>query len=160
MDKNVKISRPYMPGYGIQAAKRDEDYLPWSFVEERMTAARNYWISSTRPDGKPHPAPVWGLWHEGAFVFGTEAKSQKAENLTASPLVAVHLESGDEVVILEGVIEKVEEGDFLNSADEAFLKKYEVGLVGAASVFILRIEKAMAWLESDFPNTATRWTFD
>ena len=79
MSQKVEVSRPYMPGYGIQVATKDEDFLPWSFVDERMLAARNYWISSTRPNGRAHVAPTWGVWHEGKFVFGTEQKSQKVD---------------------------------------------------------------------------------
>ena len=52
-------SRPYMPEYGIPA--EEEGMLPWSHVLERITAARNYWVSTVKPDGSPHATPVWGV---------------------------------------------------------------------------------------------------
>jgi hypothetical protein len=55
----VERSRPYVPGYGVPASGRG--MLSWDHVEERMTAARNYWLSTVRPDGRPHLSPVWGV---------------------------------------------------------------------------------------------------
>jgi nitroimidazol reductase NimA-like FMN-containing flavoprotein (pyridoxamine 5'-phosphate oxidase superfamily) len=95
-------SRPYAPGYGIPSNPRG--MLPWSFVEERMSAARNYWVATVLPTGGPHLTPVWGLWVEGVFYFGSGAQTRKARNLAANPNVAVHPESED-VVIIEGVAE-------------------------------------------------------
>ena len=44
--------------------------LSWDHVQERMAEARNYWVATVRPDGRPHATPVWGLWVDGAFYFG------------------------------------------------------------------------------------------
>ena len=48
-------SRPYAPGYGNPSNPRG--MLPWSFVEERMTAARDYWVATVLPTGGPHFTP-------------------------------------------------------------------------------------------------------
>ena len=101
-------SRPYAPGYGIPSCPRG--MLPWSFVEERMSAARDYWVATVLPTGRPHLTPVWGLWVEGIFYFGSEAQTRKARNLAANPNVAVHPESED-VVIVEGVAETLADPD-------------------------------------------------
>lgn len=68
-----------MPGYGIPSGS--EGLLPWGFVEERMANARKYWVATVRPDGRPHLTPVWGLWVEGAFYFGSGPRTRKARNL-------------------------------------------------------------------------------
>jgi hypothetical protein len=31
--------------------------LSWSFVEERLTAARDYWVATVLPTGGPHFTP-------------------------------------------------------------------------------------------------------
>ena len=103
-ETRAERSRPYVPGYGVPA--NPEGMLPWSFVEEHMLAARNYWVATVYPDGRPHLTPVWGLWVEGAFYFGIGARTRKARNLAENPNVAVHVQ-GDDVVILEGVAEVV-----------------------------------------------------
>ena len=35
--------------------------LPWSWALDRLSQARNYWIATTRADGRPHSRPVWGV---------------------------------------------------------------------------------------------------
>src|SRR5205823_8491316 len=119
-----RAGRPEMPsGYGINRAT-DEGLLPWSFVQERLTTARNYWIATARPDGRPHVAPVWGLWLDEAFYFSTDPASRKARNLQASPALVVHLESGDDVVILEGTAERVADPYLRDRFAEAYDAKY------------------------------------
>ena len=149
-------SRPHVPGYGIQGPGAGDGLLPWSFVSERMAAARNYWVHTTRPDGRAHAAPVWGLWHEGRFYFSTGAASRKGRNIAANPHVVVHLESGDEVVIFEGRVELVEDKALLAALDKAYKEKYGFPLSGG---FRLAPETAFAWREHDFPTSATRWQF-
>ena len=104
-DRSEPITRfrPYAPGYGIPSHRRG--MTSWDHVEERMAEAHNYWVATVRPDGRPHATPVWGLWVDRAFYFG--AGRRKGRNLAENPNVAVHLESGDDVVILEGVAEVV-----------------------------------------------------
>jgi Pyridoxamine 5'-phosphate oxidase len=77
------------------------DLLPWSWAEQRLVAARTYWIATTRPDGRPHCRPVWGVWLADGFWFSTGSLAR--HNLAANPQITVHLESGDQVVIVEGV---------------------------------------------------------
>ncbi len=139
-----------MPGYGIKPVDEGE-LLPWSFVSERMAAAHNYWVASTRPDGRPHAAPVWGLWHADVFYFSSGAESARARNLAANPRAVVHLESGDEAVILEGQIGFEDDDALLSELNARYEQKYGVGLVGAGLVYRLELERALAWREADFP---------
>ena len=148
--------RPGMAaGYGI--ATGAEGLLPWNWVTERMVAARNYWVGTTRPDGRPHVAPVWGLWLDDAFFFGTDPASRKGKNIQEQPYVVVHLESGDDVVILEGTVEVEEDEDVLARMADAYEAKYSYRPPGA-----YRVEPtvAFAWREQDFPTSATRWVFE
>src|SRR5437868_6624995 len=100
---DAKRTRPEMKDYGISTDP--QGMLVWDWVDVQMEKSRNYWIASSGTDGKPHAAPVWGVWMDGALYFSTSPTSRKARNLSANPDVVVHLESGDDVVILEGRIE-------------------------------------------------------
>jgi len=101
-----RASLPDVPAmYGLKPRKQ---YLPFGHAEERLAKARNYWICTTRPDGRPHSIPVWGFWIDGAVYFGTARTSRKARNLVHTPAVSIHLESGDDVVILEGTAVEVD----------------------------------------------------
>ncbi len=154
--------RPLIPGYGVP--EDEEGVLPWSHATERLERARNYWIGTAGKDGRPHAVPVWGAWLEGALYFGVGPRS--SANLAANPQVVVHLESGDDVVILEGVVEVVEspEPSLSRALDDAFAEKYdwrpssEGDQAVGTGMYVLRPRVAYAW--SQFPADATRWTFD
>lgn len=157
-------SRPnFTPAYGISQAPTG--LLPWSHVTQRLAAARSYWLATVRPDGRPHVAPVWGAWVDDAFYFGTERPSVKARNLAANPALALHLESGDDVVILEGTAQVLPDPLAIPGLDAAFRAKYGMGAAdagtdapGAAPIwYAFSPATALAWLESDFVTTATRW---
>ena len=161
-EHEAQRGRPEMPaGYGIHPGS--EGMLPWSWVTERLEAARNYWIGTTRPDGRPHLAPVWGVWFEDAFSFGTDPTSRKGRNLQKNPAMVVHLESGDDVVILEGRAELVTDTALAARMGEAYYAKYQVNITGPdappSGLYTLRLSVAQAWREQDFPATATRWRF-
>jgi hypothetical protein len=143
------VDRPMMPaGYGVPATA--DGQLPWSYVDERMTAARNYWVGTTRPDGRPHAMPMWGLWMDGRFYFATDRGSRKARNLRHDAATVVHLESGDEVVILEGHAEEVTDAARRAAFDGAY----------HLSIWAVTPRVALAWQERDFPGSATRWVLD
>ncbi|MDX2137479.1 MAG: pyridoxamine 5'-phosphate oxidase family protein [Chloroflexota bacterium] len=151
-------TRPKMQNYGITT---DIDgLLPWSWADERLTKARNYWISTAGSDGKPHAAPVWGVWQDGALYFGSEENARKARNLRARPDVIMHLESGDEVVIVEGRAEFLTLALLPAEISPAYDAKYSVKLDDPAALMIrITPQVVLAWQETDFPKTATRFVF-
>ncbi|HWE63990.1 MAG TPA: pyridoxamine 5'-phosphate oxidase family protein [Chloroflexota bacterium] len=157
-------SRPGVPAsYGISAQIGDVEQFPWSWADEQLAQARNYWICTTRPDGRPHAMPVWGLWLDGAFYFATDPRSQKGRNLAASPQIVVHLESGDNVVILEGVVEQVTDTSFFARFVDAYDAKYHFRPDPGSPenpIFCLRPSAAFTWQESSFVESARRWRFD
>jgi hypothetical protein len=58
-------SRPRFPGYGI--AEEPAGMVSWRWAIERLADSRNYWISTTRRDGRPHAMPVWGVVADGTL---------------------------------------------------------------------------------------------
>ena len=81
-----KRSRPTMKDYGIHTS--DEGLMDWSWVDEQMAKSRNYWICTTRPDGKPHAAPVWGC---GSMKPSTLAQVARRARVAISRLVPMSL---------------------------------------------------------------------
>ena len=157
-----RAERPGLhPAYGI--ATDEEGLLPWSWVSGQMERSRNYWVCTTRPDGRPHAMPVWGVWVDATLWFSTGDGSVKARNLAADPRVAVHLESGDDAVIFEGVADRrVLDTGVHERVTAAYAAKYDMApseLPGPDGWYALRPTTAFAWQERDFPNTATRWRF-
>jgi len=150
--------RPQMPdSFGFGLEQYPFTPLDWNDVARKVSEARNYWIVTATPSGKPHSVPVWGIWADDGFWFLTDPKSVTARNLQRNPQAVVNLESGDDVVILEG------EFELINPTAEstgAFAEKYDMPW-GAEQipVFRLRLRKALAWTEADFPSNASRWRF-
>jgi hypothetical protein len=158
-----KPSRPLMPkDYGIAGSKSGSGLISWELVSQKINSARNYWVCTTRPDGRPHAMPVWGVWLYETFLFSTSRSSRKGRNLTNQPYLVIHLESGDDVVILEGVAEEAKEPALLAEFAQAYEVKYEFRpeIANTENVtYAVRLQVAFAWLESDFSGGATRWQF-
>jgi hypothetical protein len=149
-------------GYGIARTPPEDAGARWAAAAQALAAARNYWIASTRADGRPHAMPVWGVWLDGALMFSTSRDSQKGRNLARQPYVVAHLESGDDVLILEGALAEATDPALLARYTDAYEAKYSFRPDPSAPgdvVYLLRPERAMAWEERDFVNSAIRWRF-
>jgi hypothetical protein len=154
----VRRDRPVTEAsYGVP--EDEAGMLTWEFVETRMTEDRIYWVSTTRPDGRPHARPTWGVWIDGTFHCGGGERTRWVRNLASNPGITVHRESGTDVVVIEGVAEELTastaDGDLLERIDDAYEEKY--GTPHGTPVFAVRPRTVLAW--SDFPSDATRWRF-
>jgi len=153
--------RPPFKGYGVPDG--EDGMVAWGWAVERLEKSRNYWVATTRPDGRPHSMPVWGIWLDGAFFFGSGRASAKSRNLAANPAIVVHLESGDETVILEGLAEPVLDEALERHVDEVYGKKYDFTPDSSGETdpwFVVRPKRAYAWTESGYPGSATQFDFD
>ena len=160
--KSPKASRPHMPGYGILDAKSGSGLLAWSVAVDRLSKARNYWIATTRPDGRPHAMPVWGVWLADRFCFSTGQQSRKARNLAENPRCVVCAEPANRTIIVEGVAELVTDPSLLKRFGVAYQAKYDWDMEGFAEpIYIVRPEVAFAFTsdEAEFTGRATRWQF-
>ena len=102
----ISCDRPDIPaGYGVPKSKKG--LLPWSWAQERLQQAQIYWVMTVRPDGRPHAIPTWGSWVDDRFYFGASAETRHGRNVATNPAVGIHLESGAEVVIVEGMAEEI-----------------------------------------------------
>jgi hypothetical protein len=155
-------SRPRIPPeYGVP--RHAKGLLPWSHVVERLEAARVYWVCAAGPGGQPHATPVDGLWLDGALYFGGSPATRRQRYLRANPAASVHLESGSDVVILNG--EARESAGVPRALAErlaaASNAKYGYGQSAAdyekGGYSVFRPREAFAW--KDGLQNATRWRF-
>jgi hypothetical protein len=154
--------------YGARGGPEDTP-LPWSFVEERLRAAPNYWLSTISPDGMPHARPVDGIWVLGALCFGGGDSARWLRNLKANPALSVHLPSETEAIILEGEAELITDpSDPLGPAQiepsrEKYPQYFQEGAPLDTTEFqpfwCLRPRVVYAWTLEGFPKRATKWTF-
>lgn len=66
------------------------------------------WLSSIRPDGRPHIVPLWFLWDGESILVFSKPHAQKVRNLRADPRVMVAVgEPGVEfdVELIEAIAE-------------------------------------------------------
>ncbi len=119
-----KITRPTFPkGYVDNPISE----VPWEHVEKRLNEAINYWLSSVRPNRYPHVVPRWGVYLDGKFYYDGSPETRHARNIMENPHVSLHLESGSDVVIMEGTSQPAgrPEPDFARRLSDAFCAKYK-----------------------------------
>ncbi len=156
--------RPIFPeGYGTP--ENNDNLLPWSYVEERMTPARNYWIVTASHNGRPAATPVWGVWLDGKLYFDGSPQTRRGRNIAQNPHVVVHLESGDQVLILEGqasILTAAPDRTLATRLAAAYTQKYAAAGYSptseqwdAGGLFIFQPETVLAWTQ--FPQDTTRW---
>ena len=145
--------------FGLKPRQR---YLPWSHAASRLEESRNYWIVTVGRGGEPHAMPVWGFWRNGAIYFGTARDSRKWRNLEANPKVVVHLESGDDVVVVEGVAREVTDKQEIAALSPLSEKKYGMWMPLDPKKHVavaVNPRKVFAWSEKNIQATATKWFF-
>ena len=100
----------------------------WQTAADVLTTAELYWLTTVRSDGRPHVAPLVGVWVDGSFVFCTGPAEQKARNLGHRAEVAVTTgvstwNAGLDVVV-EGSAERVTGLATLSALAAAYRAKY------------------------------------
>lgn len=142
-------------------------FVAWSQVAERLASARSYWLGTTTPGGAPHAAPVWGVVLDEVLYLYTERSTVKARNIAVDPRVVVHLESGDDVVIVRGIADDLGtpvqvphivtalDGKYPAPAHRQYLPSAEPAF---DVVYAIRPESAMLWRLAEFETSQRRWS--
>ena len=161
-----RVSRPYMPGYGISGPEEGSGLLQWSWAAERLTAARNYWVATVWPTGRPHLMPVWGMWDDSTLWFSSAAGSRKTKNLRADPYCVISTESASDPVIIEGPARVVTDRGTLQRVIDLMNAKYatniEVSFLDPEvnATFGVRPQRVFGMRDADFTGSPTRWIFE
>ena len=90
----------------------------WAHARGDLQAAQVYWLSTVRPDGRPHVTPLLGIWVGGAVYFCTGSDERKAKNLAQNPHCALTTGCNG----LDG-LDLVVEGEAAEVGDEAELQR-------------------------------------
>ena len=147
----------------------------WEEARERFARAEIYWISTVRPDGRPHVTPLLSVWLDDAAYFCTGAGEQKARNLARNPHCVLTtgsnaLHEGLDLVVEGGAVRVRDDALLLRAAD-AYESKYGSEWRFTVSDGALAHEAGQALLFEVAPSTAfgfgrgaaysqTRWRFD
>ncbi len=155
-----RADRPHMPGYGLADEAGGKGLLPWSWAVEFLSKGRNYWVATTRPDGRPHVMPVWGIWMDEKFYFSTGLQSRKARNLAKDPRCAVGVEQGLDAAVVEGVAELTSDKELTRRFAQVYEKKYDWDMAGFEEPIFVVHPRVVIGFTAGLEETATRWTFD
>lgn len=151
---------------------------PWTAALEQVAAAETFWISTVRPDGRPHVTPLIAVWYGDALWFTTGPDERKARNLAANPACVLttgrsDLATGGLDVMLEGSAEQVAGAAELDPIAAAFAAKYGTetwhftvrdgvfrgqGSAGRVLVFRLRPQRGLGFRKGDVFSQTT-WRF-
>ena len=161
-----KASHPYWPDALAKASDTTSNLKPWTWALERLENSHNYWIATSRPDGRPHLMLVWGIWWQDAFWFSTGPRTRKAKNLANNPRCVIATERGDEAVILEGTVQEIIDRVVWKQLVAVYNGKYggDVGPLletSGGSIFRVNPETVFGQDEhaENFTEAVTRWAF-
>jgi PPOX class probable F420-dependent enzyme len=146
---------------------RTRGFIPWSKIDHFLRAFRSIWLSTTRPDGRPHAVPVWYIWDGRNVYFISERRLQKSKNLARQPWIIVHAGDGDDVIILEGQVEIVTDRAELEKVDATYRAKYvDPGSGAQATIFEpnvdlyrVNVKRVITWEYGTVANR-TDWKFE
>jgi general stress protein 26 len=147
---------------------------PWPDVRASLESAPTFWITTVRPDGRPHVTPLVAVWLDDSIFFCTGPTEQKAVNLRGNQNVALTTgcntwNEGLDVVV-EGVASRVTDDAMLRRLAAAWATKwdgqwqFEVadgafhhGDVGEAHVFEVVPSKVLSFAKETFAATRHRF---
>jgi general stress protein 26 len=144
-------------------------HIPWRKVDIWLQSYRSIWLSTTRPDGRPHCVPVWYIWlgDEKRVYIVTHYTAVKAKNLAHQPYVVLTAGNADDSIILEGTAHLVTETAERERINRLWMEKYVDPTSGAQAtvggaddrMFRVEISHIMIW---EYGNIASRtdWRFN
>ena len=155
------------------------DPLPWSRAEKQLESttgpAVTHFLSTVRPDGRPHVAGIGAIWFDGKFFFTSGVGTRKSRNLSENAACVIAVKLPDIDLVVEGSAKKVTDQPTLERLAErfnaegwpatvengAFMAPYSAPSAGPAPwdlyVFVPTTAFGVATAE---PHGATRWRFD
>lgn len=94
-------------------------------IDERLRQDHIIWLTSVRPDGRPHSVAVWFLWDGNEIIIFSIPENQKIRNIRHDPRVFLALDDtkdGEEVITVEGTAELVDNVTVASS--QVYIEKY------------------------------------
>ena len=104
------------------------------------------WLSSVRPDGRAHSAPIWHVWHQGRAYVVTGAHTVRAANIEENPSIVITHPDPANALIIEGWATAA--NHLRGALQPLFLAKYEWDISNAPGydrVLEITPTKLLAW---------------
>ena len=145
----------------------------WAVGLKRLADAEVYWLSTVRPDGRPHVTPVLSVWLDGSLYFCTGPDERKARNLATNPHCVLTtgcnvLKQGLDLVV-EGDATRVTDDVTLERVAEQYESKYGRDWRFTVRAGAFHSESGEGWVYEVAPSVAfgfgkgefsqTRWRF-
>jgi PPOX class probable F420-dependent enzyme len=99
-------------------------------VDQRLRTDPIIWLTTVRPDNRPHMVAVWFLWDGEKFLIFSQPNTQKLRNLRHSSHVTLALDDshgGGDVIVIDGEAELLTNPD-VNATLAGFAQKYDAFL--------------------------------
>lgn len=148
--------------------------VPWEDARQQLEAAEIFWLSTVRPDGRPHVTPLIAVWLDDALHFCTGEDERKRKNLGANDrcilMTGCNLYGEGLDIIVEGRAGRITDGEALQGIADAYEAKYGadwhfdvrddafVTAGHAAWVYRVAPETAFGYARGDV-GSQTRWRF-
>jgi nitroimidazol reductase NimA-like FMN-containing flavoprotein (pyridoxamine 5'-phosphate oxidase superfamily) len=100
----------------------------WAEGHQHLEEAEVFWLSTVRPDGRPHVTPLLAVWCADSMYFCTGSDERKAKNLKRNRhcILTTGRNTLDESldVVVEGQVAKVSDGAELEQVANTYESKY------------------------------------
>ena len=111
-------------------------------------------MATVREDGRPHIAPIWYMWKDGAIYMETGHDTVKAKNLRHDPRCAISVDvtgggMRNRYIIIEGEAEFIEDAEqvqkivkqiYIRYLGEEALLTPTVQEMLEADIFVIKVE--------------------
>lgn len=106
----------------------DANATEWKTARELLEQAEIFWLSTVRPDGRPHVTPLIAVWLDGALYITTGPEERKADNLAGNAHCVITtgcntMHEGLDLV-LEGDAVRIRDDATLQGVADAYASKY------------------------------------
>ncbi|MFV2116539.1 pyridoxamine 5'-phosphate oxidase family protein [Micromonospora sp. LOL_025] len=145
---------------------------PWSQALACLQSATRCWLSTVRPDGHPHAAPVLLVLVDGVPCIASRPNTRKSRNLARNPHSVIMVGNEDLDLVVKGEAHQVSDDTMLRRVAAAFEKKYrwsfdirggrayDGSLPGSPQYAFYQICPVRAFGYGADGMTATRWRFN
>jgi gamma-glutamylcyclotransferase (GGCT)/AIG2-like uncharacterized protein YtfP/general stress protein 26 len=98
-----ETTRAGQPGQEPQIPRKQTDADPGLKAQiQRLSEAEAIWLTTVRPDSRPHSTPVWHGWYHGRIYVVTRPSAVKVTNIRSNSAVAVSLPDPMSPLMMEG----------------------------------------------------------
>jgi general stress protein 26 len=98
--------------------------IPWSRAEQQLEKPADetttYFLTTVRPDGRPHVAGVGALWIDGKFYFVSGPGTRKSRNLAERADCVISVKLTDLDLVVEGTATRVTDESTLERLAKAY----------------------------------------